>query len=159
MEITTLDQTKQGEPGALPEEPCSQRGPVGSSRAELHFILFAPLSTFSMDAKGFQVSELFTLYSSLKSNFSFKLRMAEFCSPENSCDYIVTCLPRSAASSVAALEHRLPVPGVTRKRSRAQFSRVQLIKTSPLMGVLGFPRELSEFGHPKQSHEVSTGWQ
>lgn len=72
MEITALDQKKQGEPGALPGEPCSWGGPVGtvgSSRAEPRFILFAPLSMFSMNAKGFRVSELFTLYSLLKSNF------------------------------------------------------------------------------------------
>jgi len=64
MGVTALEQTKQGEPGALPGEPCSQGGPVGSGGAELCFILFALLSTFSMDAKGFRVSQLFTFYSS-----------------------------------------------------------------------------------------------
>lgn len=70
--MTTLDQTKQGEPGAVPRGPCSQGGPVGTvgtSRVEPHFILFAPLSTLSMVAKRFRVSEPFTLYSSLKYNF------------------------------------------------------------------------------------------
>lgn len=115
-----MEQGEQGEPGALPREPCSHGSPVGRSRAEPPFMLFAPRSTFSKDGERLPSFRSFHLVLLIKIQFSFKLRMAEFCPPENSCDYVVICMLGSAARSVAVL--KLPVSGVTAKRSGAQFS-------------------------------------
>lgn len=143
-----MEQGEQKEPVALPREPCSQGGPVGKSRAEPPFMLFAPWSTFSKDSERLpsfsphsKASKFVVL---IKILFSFKLRMAEFCPPENSCAYVAICMLRSAARSAAVLE--LPVSGWLQRDLEHNSLEYNLIK--PPCNGCAWLFQRAEFGPP-----------